>query len=557
MKTNFSQTITIGAAVLAVLLGGALQNSRAQSQAATDVSASAALPSDVQPGSPLAQVIQLAQSGVDESVILSYINSSSSPFNLASDQIIYLKDLGLPNDAVTAMIQRDQQLGAAANVAPAPAQTEAPAPQPAEVTQNYFYDTLSPYGGWVNVDGYGLCWRPTVVVYDSGWQPYCDHGHWVYTDAGWYWLSDYSWGATTFHYDRWFRDPRAGWCWYPDTEWAPSWVTWRYSDDYCGWAPLPPHAVYREGVGIFYNGVAVSAGFDFGLSVNFFTFVPTRDFCDPHPRRFRAAPTEVTKIYNRTTIINNYNINSHDRTFVNNGIPPQRITAATHTEIRPVTIRESSSPVTHGEQPGRDGSTLIVNRPHFNANSASTLNNGFRPPAARQNLPRTFSNGNGNTPAPRTEIPRQNNQNNFSQPNQNQNFNTSPAPSANPPRFTPNAQQNHGNFTAQPQPARQQPSVNYSQPAPAQNPSYDPDKHIYSPRVQQQIEQQPPRVTPHIESDRQTEQPPAAPVERPQNNEPRQNYQQPVPNNSEPPAQNNNSSSGPQKYNGKQNQNGF
>jgi hypothetical protein len=546
MKTNFSKTITIGAAVIATALtGSALENSFAQSQTPTDVSAPAALPSDVQPGSPLAQVIQLAQSGVDESVILSYVNGSSSPFNLTSDQIIYLKDIGLPNSVVNAMIQRDQQLGAAATATPAPAQTETPAPQPTEVTQNYFYDTLSPYGGWVNVDGYGLCWRPTVVVYDSTWQPYCDHGHWVYTDSGWYWLSDYSWGATTFHYGRWFHDPRAGWCWWPDTEWAPSWVTWRYSDDYCGWAPLPPHAVYREGVGIFYNGVAVSAGFDFGLSVNFFTFVPTRDFCDPHPRRFRATPTEVTKIYNRTSIINNYNFNSHDRTFVNYGIPPQRITSVTHTEIRPVTIRESSAPVTHGEQPGRDGSTLIVNRPHFNANPASALNNGIRPhPAA--------VSGNNYNPPTHTEVPRQNN---FSQ--QNRDWNTSPTPAVNPqqtPRFTPNTSAEHPNISTPPQTHA---ANNYSQPSPAQNPSYDPDKHIYSPRIQQQIEQQPPRLTPHTGSDRQVESPPAAPVEHPQNNEPRQNYQPPAQNYSAPPAQNNNGSSGSQRYNGKQNQNGF
>ena len=284
------------------------------------------------------------------------------------------------------MIQRDQQLGATANPAtPAPettSQTETPE-QPADVTQNYFYDTLSPYGEWVNVDGYGLCWCPTVVVYDSSWQPYCDHGHWVYTDSGWYWLSDYSWGATAFHYGRWFHDAHHGWCWWPDTVWAPSWVCWRYSDDYCGWAPLPPHAVYQEGVGFFYNGVAVSAGFDFGLGVNFFTFVPTRDFCDPHPRHYRVAPAEVTKIYSHTTIINNFSVNSHDRTVINNGIPPERISAVTHAEIRRFDIHESSASVPRGEQLGRD--TLIVNRPHIQENAGSTLNRGIRPVVNRQN----------------------------------------------------------------------------------------------------------------------------------------------------------------------------
>ena len=89
---------------------------------------------------------------------------------------------------------------------------------------NYFYDTLAPYGGWVNFQGYGWCWRPTIVVYNTGWQPYCDNGHWVYTDCGWYWVSGYSWGWATFHYGRWFHNQRYGWCWRPDTTWSPSWV---------------------------------------------------------------------------------------------------------------------------------------------------------------------------------------------------------------------------------------------------------------------------------------------------------------------------------------------
>ena len=33
---------------------------------------------------------------------------------------------------------------------------------------------------------------------------------------------------------------RDGWFWIPGDEWAPAWVDWRYSNDYVGWAPLPP-----------------------------------------------------------------------------------------------------------------------------------------------------------------------------------------------------------------------------------------------------------------------------------------------------------------------------
>ena len=63
---------------------------------------------------------------------------------------------------------------------------------------------------WIEVEGYGRCWQPTVVVGNRNWQPYCDRGQWVYSDAGWYWLSDYTWGATTFHYGRWFTHPSRG-----------------------------------------------------------------------------------------------------------------------------------------------------------------------------------------------------------------------------------------------------------------------------------------------------------------------------------------------------------
>jgi hypothetical protein len=130
MKT-FSQKFIFGAVLVALVLIGARapQNSSAQTESAPPADANvpgatddsvppATLPLDILPGSPLAQVIQLAQSGVDESVILSYVNGSSSPFNLTSDQIIYLKDIGLPNSVVNAMIQRDQQLGAAATPRP-------------------------------------------------------------------------------------------------------------------------------------------------------------------------------------------------------------------------------------------------------------------------------------------------------------------------------------------------------------------------------------------------------------------------------------------------------
>ena len=493
-----------------------------------------ALPPSILPQSPLAQVIRLTQAGVDEGVILTYITNSGSTFNLDSDKIIYLKDIGLPNEVVNAMMQHDQQLqqqmAASAYQPPAqpattpetaeppevaPAETvEEQPPQPVNVTYNYFYDTLAPYGGWVEVDGYGRCWRPTVVVYNPGWQPYCDHGHWVYTDCGWYWLSDYSWGWATFHYGRWFHHPHWGWCWWPETTWGPSWVTWRRTGDYCGWAPLPPGAVYRAGIGIFFDGHAVGVGFDFGLDAGCFTFVPTRHFCDLHPHRYRVPTAQGTQIFNRTTVINNFNFNN--RTFVNNGIPPRDIAAVTGTEIHPIAIHDGGDPAGRGEQLGRDGRALFVNRPHFADN-----------PVPPRVAPRPETSGQNNFPPP------------------NRNWSAPPATPENrveAPRAIPRGPQNRNEISVSSQPPAP-PANNFPPPAAQTAPNYN--NRVSSPRGQQQFEaSQPPRGNPRnseapaaapVPGQRQFiapevnhSAPAAAPAERPQRNESRPAHSEPA-----------------------------
>jgi hypothetical protein len=172
-----------------------------------------------------------------------------------------------------------------------------------------------------------------VAVYNAGWSPYGDGGHWVYTDCGWYWDSDYAWG-TTFHYGRWFRSPQFGWCWYPDTVWAPSWVMWRSSDDYCGWAPLPPFAVFTPGVGFYYRGVAVGVDFDFGLSADCFLFVGPDHFADRHPHSFFVPHDRAIEVFHHTTIMNHYEVSGHS--IVNRGFGTERIAAATHRPVEPV-----------------------------------------------------------------------------------------------------------------------------------------------------------------------------------------------------------------------------
>ncbi len=565
MKTKSFAVIVSGTAVVALCLLGACfpQTSNAQTESApvpppNDSVAPAApdsppaLPPNVYPSSPLAQVIKLTQAGVSEDVIMAYVTNSGSTFNLDPDKIIYLKDIGAPDELVTAMMQRDQVLQAqmaasAYQPPPQPASTtetvvatEAAPPPPTVVTVNYFYDTLGPYGSWVDVEGYGRCWRPTVMVINAGWQPYCDHGHWVYTDDGWYWMSDYSWGWAPFHYGRWFHHARFGWCWAPDTVWGPSWVTWRYSDDYCGWAPLPPFATFVSGFGFTYRGAGVGVGFDFGLDMGAFMFVRTRDFCDPHPWRHRVESREVTQIFNHTTVINNFDVDSRNRNFVNHGIDPERITAVTRTEIHPIAIRETTTPVARGEQLGRDGRTLMVNRPHF-ADNPSPSNRGTVPHAA----PPSAVVGSPYQPS------HNGNENNNSQARRNQ-----PAP----PTPTPPTERSSS-------PGNRYAPVTPVQPS-APNYSSTDNRRYPSPKLQQN-EQPNPRVNPGNSGGRvgapvTTPSPPARqpeanhftpPVEQPAPAQPpRPNYDSPRnqtppsesrPNYSQPPAAGNQSHSAP------------
>ena len=370
-------------------------------------------PADAPPATSLspsaAEVARLAQSGVDASVMLAYVNNSASAFEVGSDQIIYLNDIGVPGNVVTAMIQRDQVLknsnptppaSAPDNISPPlPVQEVAPetlaappapvvaqdAPSPeVNVTSTYFYDALSPYGNWIDVEGYGRCWQPSVVVADRGWTPYCDRGHWVYSDCGWYWASDYSWGWAPFHYGRWFRHNYWGWCWAPDTIWGPSWVSWRYNTGYCGWAPLPPTACYRPGLGFSYRGRSVGVSFGFGLAADYFTFVAADRFCDPQPFRHRLPRQQVGQIFNNTVIINPVAEDRGNPRF-HRGIPTKHIAEVTHTEIQPVKIQETAGFPGHGrgEVNDRSRGTLTVFRPALPQpsarNSGKIIGEGVKP----------------------------------------------------------------------------------------------------------------------------------------------------------------------------------
>jgi hypothetical protein len=188
----------------------------------------------------------------------------------------------------------------------------APAPASASHTQvsfGFFESNLMPFGSWHVSGSYGRVWIPSVHV--IGWHPYA-YGHWVYSDVGWAWVSDYEWGAIPYHYGTWALDSELGWVWVPGYVWAPAWVVFRSGPSYVGWAPVPP-------------GFSVGVSFEFAdYGADHFVFVREGDFCNRDLHRV-AVPVERTRVvFNDTRIVNN-NLTIENNVVVNRGIDVQRV----------------------------------------------------------------------------------------------------------------------------------------------------------------------------------------------------------------------------------------
>lgn len=189
-------------------------------------------------------------------------------------------------------------------------------PPPVAVPRDYsmFYDRLAPYGRWLDVGGYGYCWRPTITV--AGWRPYVD-GCWVWSSYGWTWQSNEPYGWAVYHYGRWVNLSRYGWVWVPGSDWAPAWVAWRQSRDCVGWAPLPPEP------GAF-SGVYRDCDSRYGLGPASYTFIATNHFVQSSYTRYCAPVTQNTTIFqqsvNVTQIVPR---GGHEHAFVHHGGPPR------------------------------------------------------------------------------------------------------------------------------------------------------------------------------------------------------------------------------------------
>ena len=227
------------------------------------------------------------------------------------------------------------------------AQTVARA-QDVSITYQQFYNELEPYGEWINYPPYGYVWEPYFERPDN-FTPYSSGGHWVYTEYGWTWVSDYEWGWATFHYGRWFYDDYMGWLWIPGTDWAPAWVTWgSYGGNY-GWAPLGP-------------GISISVGMRWRPPHSYWwTFVPCNQFGGSNWNRYivRNNPTVI----NNVTIINNvYEERGRPGRPWMRGPRREEVERFSNRSIQPLAINTVRRP-----EPGRvQNNSLTIYRPRVN-----------------------------------------------------------------------------------------------------------------------------------------------------------------------------------------------
>lgn len=361
----------------------------------------------------LAEVARLTESGVDQKVVLSYVQKTPLPYSASADQIVYLRDLGVSEPVLQAVIEHGSTAPAGTAAAPAaPAQgiptapagpqNQAPSappgttisPPPVNGAASTFYDSLAPYGNWVYIPGYGWCWQPTVAKANPAWQPYSDDGSWLWSDDGWYWDSAYSWGWAPFHYGRWCQYPGCGWLWCPDQVWGPSWVCWRTCGDYCGWAALPPGACFDAGFGWSFCGLGVGIDCGFGLPWSCFSFVPYGHFCDRNWRGFRLGEHDARGVFGRSQANNSFRT-AAGHNFINRGVDPSRVQAASHTTLRTASVRQVSSGAGRSSiRPGqvqRSGNSTTIYR------AGSNISVSRNPALASLNTTRTFSQTRGVT----------------------------------------------------------------------------------------------------------------------------------------------------------------
>ncbi len=195
MKTIHLQK---GLAILTIA-GLATASAVAQSTAATATPAPAAITAPVAAPAPqlsygVSQILQLTQAKVGDDTIVAYVRNSGNSYGLDANQIIYLRQNGVSDPVITAMLNQPKPPTAPAQAPAAASSYNVPAPTTAappvdysavadssaavapsvtyvQTYPSYYYS--QPYYSYPYYYGYG--WYPGVTIgwggyYGGGWR---------------------------------------------------------------------------------------------------------------------------------------------------------------------------------------------------------------------------------------------------------------------------------------------------------------------------------------------------------------------------------------------------
>lgn len=276
-----------------------------------------------------------------------------------------------------AAADREDQLAATATPsAPAAATPESSAEDNEAESSSYatFYRKLDPYGDWMETGDYGYVFQPRQAIQSRDWRPYTN-GHWIYTDAGWTWISDEPFGWATYHYGRWIRLRSFGWVWVPGEQWAPAWVSWRKGNSYVGWAPLPPEAQFDR-----QTGIRNWADSYYDIGPEHYTFVPAKQFGAKVSAAVILPPEHNVTIINQT--INVTNITYNNSVVVDQGPSYDELRAQSTQPIERFRLERSQDLV--NERPTFHGD--VVTLPALKFRSAAQVS---QPPRISRTVPQT------------------------------------------------------------------------------------------------------------------------------------------------------------------------
>jgi hypothetical protein len=243
-----------------------------------------------------------------------------------------------------------------------------------------FYTRLESDGDWIETSNYGYVWQPRVARQSHAWRPYTN-GRWVYTDAGWTWISEEPFGWATYHYGRWTRLRNVGWIWVPGNEWAPAWVSWRTSNDYVGWAPLPPEARFERG-----SGIHSWADSYYDIGPDQYCFVQSSNFGDERLERAIVPSERNVTIVNQT--VNVTNITYSNTTIINSGPNYDQVRARSQRPIERLRLeRQVSVNLNAGDlHPVVRGEVVQMAAPVFTRGKSVE-----RPRTLRENIPQAVA----------------------------------------------------------------------------------------------------------------------------------------------------------------------